>query len=60
MCKFRATKKRKEVRAVKSEPNAVRHFKVGPVLKIDATFHSRLNLCDYQTQTDLEMNCFLC
>ena len=45
MYKFRATKKREEVRAVKSEPNAVRHFKVGPVLKIDATFHSRLNLC---------------
>ena len=45
MYKLRATKKREEVRAVKSEPNAVRHFKVGPVLKIDATFHSRLNLC---------------
>ena len=31
----RATEKRKRVRMVKSKPNALRNFKVDPVLKIE-------------------------
>ena len=46
MYMLRATEKHKKVRAVKSKPKAVRHFKVDRVLKIDDTFLSRLNLCD--------------
>ena len=38
MYMLRATEKHKKVRAVKSKPKAVRHFKVDPVLKIDETF----------------------
>lgn len=37
------TKKHKWVRAVKSKPNTLQHFKVEPVLKIDGAFHSRMN-----------------
>ena len=43
---LRASKKHKRVRAVKSKPKALRHFKVDPVFKIDATSHKILNLCD--------------
>ena len=50
----RVTEKHKWVRAVKSKPKALRHFKVDPVLKMMKLFTSRLNLfvlhsCKYQT-----------
>ena len=41
----KGTEKHKWVRAVKSKPKAFRPFKVDLVLKIDATFFSRLSLC---------------
>ena len=44
MYMFRATKK-VEVSAVKSKPKALWHFKVDPVLKIEETFHCRLDRC---------------
>ena len=43
---YRATKKHKGVRAVKSKPKALRHIKVNTVLKIDETVYSRRNPCD--------------
>ena len=38
----RATEKHKEVRAVKSKPKALRHFKVVPVLKFDETVYKQV------------------
>ena len=37
----RTTEKYKRVRMVKSKPNALQHFKVDPVLKIDETFYKQ-------------------
>ena len=37
----RATEKHKCVKAVKSKPTALRHFKVDPVLKIDETVYKQ-------------------
>ena len=41
----KATEKHKCVRAVKSKPKALRHFKVYPVLKIDENVYKQGNLC---------------
>ena len=41
----RAAEKHKWVKAEKSKPKALQHFKVDNILKIDETFISRLNLC---------------
>ena len=41
----RSTEKHKGVKAEKSKPKALRHFKVDNILKIDETSISRLNLC---------------
>ena len=38
---LRPTENRKWVRAVKSKPKALTHFKVDPVLKIDETFYKQ-------------------
>ena len=38
---YRATEKHKWVRAVKSKPKVLRHFKVDPVLKIDETVYKQ-------------------
>ena len=40
----RATKKNKWFSDAKLKIKALRHFKFDPVLKIDATFHSHLDL----------------
>ena len=42
----RATNKYKLVSEVKSTSMAMRHCKLDPILKIYATFHSSLDLCD--------------
>ena len=39
---YRATEKHKGVRAVKSKPKALRHFKVISVLKIDETVYKQV------------------
>ena len=41
MFMLRSTGKHKCVRAGKSKPKALRHFKVNPVLKIDETVHKQ-------------------
>ena len=38
------------VTEVKSKAKALRHFKVDPILKIDAIFPTNLDLCDIQDQ----------
>ena len=42
MYMYRATEKHKWVRAVKSKPKALRHFKVNPVLKTDETVYKEI------------------
>ena len=41
MYTYRATEKHKWVRAVKSKPKTLRHFKVNPVLKIYETVYKQ-------------------
>ena len=38
----RLTEKHNRVKAVKSKPKALRHFKVDPVLKIDETVYKQV------------------
>ena len=40
----RATKKYESVRQAKPKAKVLRHFKIYPVLEMDATFHSSLDL----------------